>query len=176
MSDSNIFLPLIQTPKVKEFLPQIQESILSGDYNPLEIVLFLKKSEKILKELYSGDKGKEIKEIIENEIRKNQVKNTAVVFGNKIQERNTSYYDFSECGDVVWDELNKIEEQIKKLKKEREEQLKLKIPKIDKVSFGITSTTIEVSYIPKLELLETTDLIDINPPKKGARTSFAFYL
>ena len=172
-NNKNIFLPLVQTPKVKEFLPQIQNNILSGDYNPLEIVIFLKKSEKILKELYSGEKGKQIKDIVEEHIHKHQEKNTAIVFGNKIQERNTPYYDFTECNDIVWEKLKEIEEQVKKLKKEREEELKLKTPKGD---FGISATHIEVSYVPKLVLEETTDLLEINPPKKGTRTIFAFYL
>lgn len=171
-------------PKVKEFVPNLQNDILEGNVNPLEINIFLKKVGKIAEEMVKGEKGSQIKELILDEIVKNQegTSKTINVFGTQIRESNRKYYDYTNCNDIVWEELDKIEKQVKELKKKREEELKLTIPSqkenLDNLAqgLGIVPTNIAVSYVPKLILEPTNDLLEINPPTVGINTIHSYYL
>lgn len=172
--------------KAKELVPNIQDRVIDGTINPLKTMMFFKKMGKIADEMMKGDKGKEIQHLIEQEfILHNEKGSVALAFGNKVVNSNKSWFDFSGCGDTVWEELKKIESRVKELIKTREAELKLKIPN-DKVSIGaegelnigggVSQTNIGVSYHPKLILEPTDDLLIINPPKTGKKSSLAYWV
>jgi hypothetical protein len=175
MSENRLPIEQMQVlPKVKQFIPALQDDIINGKVNPLQVSIFLKKVGKIGEEIVKGDKGKEIKDLIETEIHKYQEgTKTAKAFGAEVRESNRKYYDFSECGDIVWEELNKIEKQVKELKKQREEELKLKVPK---PGLGLPAINIEVSYVPKLTLEPTNDLLEIKAPTVGTNTIYSYFV
>ena len=170
------FLPVdqvINMPKVKVLVPAIQKQMLSGDFSPLKAQIFFKKVGKLAEEIVKGEKGKKVKEAIEKEIRDFQQGNTSEVYSTVIREQNRGYWDYKECNDPIWDELAKIEIQVTELKKAREKELQLQVPT---PGLGLKECKISVPYFPKFELEENTDLAIINPPFKGGKTIFAFFL
>lgn len=164
---------IIVLPKVKEIVPAMQDAMLSGEYDPLKVVIMFRKMGKLAEEVFKGEKGAEIKEQVFNEIKKHQEGSTSRVYGVEIREQNRSYHDFTECNDPIWEELNSIEKRVKELKKKREAELKLKIPT---PGIGMPQLQIAVDYIPELILHENTDLAYINAPVKGSRSTMAYYL
>ena len=178
------YLPIdqvINLPKVKDMLPDIRKQLISGDYDVLKAHIFLKKIGKLAEELVKGEEGKQIKELLEEDIRKYQEGKTSRIYGVKIIEQNRAYYKYDECNDPLWEELDKIQKKVEVLKKKREAELKLTVPddKLDptKDNFGIGATiSIAVPYFPVLTIEENADLVFINPPYKGGKNIFAFYL
>ncbi len=161
-------------PKAKELVPALQQSILDGNNNPLKTIMFFKKMGKIAEELIKGENGKKIQFELEQEfIKYNEKGSTALAFGNKIVQSNRKYFDFSECNDPIWDKLTEIQNKTKELLKTREAELKLKA---NAPAFGVSETSIDVPYIPKLILHPNTDLAFINPPKTGSKTSYAYHV
>jgi len=170
---------IINMPKVKDLVPAIQEQLLSGDYDPLKAQIFFRKIGKLSEEILKGESGKEIKDQIEENIRKYQEGKTSRIYNVEIREQARGYWDYSECNDILLEELVKIEKKVKELIKTREKELQLTVPstKIDlDKGFGIIQAKVAVPYFPVLELQDNNDLIDINPPHKGARTIFAYFL
>lgn len=170
------FLPVdqvINMPKVKVLVPAIQEQMLSGDFSPLKAQIFFKKIGKLAEEIVKGEKGTEVQEAIEKEIRSFQEGKTSRVYSTEIREQSRGYWDYTECNDPIWDELTKIDKQVKELKKAREKELQLQMPT---PGLGLKECKISVPYFPKFELEDNTDLAIINPPFKGGKTLFAFFL
>lgn len=170
------YLPIDQVlnlPKVKEMVPDIQDQLLSGEYDILKAHIFFRKIGSLAEKILEGEKGKKIKEALEEEVRKYKEGSTARVFNVEIREQNRSYWDYSECNDPIWDELTRIEKEVKDLLKTREKELQLQIPA---PGFGISECKIAVPYFPTFKLEENTDLAIINPPYEGSKTIFAYYL
>ena len=79
-----------------------------------------------------------------------------------------TYYDFSSCNDSVYNELVKIEAQVKELKKQREEELKVLFASADK-KLSIPSRQIVQTGIPSLEISNDEFEETIFPPVKHQR-------
>lgn len=170
---------ILVLPKVKELVPAVQEAILSGTYDPLKFQIFLKKIGKLGEEVLKGEKGKDIDHLVFEEIKKYQIGKTSEIFGTKIIEQSRSYHNYVGCGDPVWEELTRIQAKIKVLLKARETELKALIVQADPTddAFGVgEKAKILVPYYPKFIKEETTDVVFVNPPEKGARRVLAFHL
>lgn len=181
MSKENRLLPLEQInnlPKGKEVAKVLQQQILEGELNPLEVSIFLKKVAKIEKELTEGENGKKVKEAIVDEILKYQVKSTSKAYGAEIREQNRSFYDFSVCNDELWNDLTEIEKKVAALKKEREEELKALHPDNQKTKgFGIQKTSLNTEYTVDLIIEKIpVEVYDVEPPLKGVKTIHAYYV
>jgi hypothetical protein len=106
--------------KIGQFCQKAKSEILSGDYNPIPIMIQLKAIEELIKKLRTD---KEISEYVNKEVELNNGKfdnDNATV----IVSENGTKYDFSKCGDSEYFKLNqqlteietKIEERIVFLK------------------------------------------------------------
>lgn len=173
--EQNNKLPFNQVqilPEAKSFVPSLQQQILNGEVNPLQVNVFLKKIEKIGKLLTEGKEGAKVKEAILDEIHKFQEGKTARVFGAEIRESNRKYHDFSECNDPLWERLIEIKKEIDQRLKDREAELKLKVVK---PGLGIPEVKISIDYMPELVIHDNTDLAIINPPHVGTNTIHSYY-
>lgn len=156
------------------FGKQIIENIKEGTVDPLQIHLFLKRFEE-LKKLVGEDK--EVKEIINKEASKHiQDGKTFEYLGAKITLAAVSTkYEFNNCNDILWTNLNNLFEQIKEMKEEREKFLKAAFPeKVNK--FGFTSPTVVIEHTYVLQRMDCGEEVKLNAPVKrqvdGLRVSF----
>ena len=186
------FLPIdqvINLPKIKQLVPAIREQLLEGNYDILKAFIFFKKVGKIAESIFDVSKIKDknekeqavkLKDAIEESIRSNQGKDskTAKLYNVEIRESQRGYWTYNECNDPIWDELDKIQKEVDALKKVREKELQLQIqsPGSNPLGFGIKECKIAVPYFPVFTTEENTDLAIINPPYKGAKSIFAFYM
>lgn len=179
--DKKSKLPILASPnvKVKDYIPIVREMVLSGEVDAAEFGVILKKYEKLAKDIFEGAKGTQLKEHIYAESLKFKEgsKSTMHISGARVMDTSVhTYYVFDECGDPVWTELDKIEKQIKALKKEREDELKSKIPSDTQLTLGISNTSISVDYIPVLTLEENEDVVNIKPPVKMQRQGLKYFV
>lgn len=118
---SNITILPSTKAEIKSFVEKAKTEILSGNYNPLEITIRLKAVEDMISEIR---KDKEVKESVLREA----AKYGSLPFefqGAKIEFAKLGVkYDFSQCHDSEWDELEAQSSEIDKKKKEREIFLK----------------------------------------------------
>lgn len=165
-------------PKSGILAKDLERKILDGEVNPLEVKVFLKKVMAIDKKVFTDSENKEqLNDLLEQEFLKCKEGKNVKMYNATIGETNREYYDFKECGDDLWDDLDHIEKQVKQLKKDREDQLKKLHPDNQpKQSFGIPSTKIMTDYTVKLVTEETTEVFEINPPLKRTVTSLRFTL
>lgn len=125
-----------------EFGKQIANAIVEGTVDPLMIQIFLKRMEAIQKELKGNE---EVKRIMLDEAYKHNADGKTFPFMGAdilVGAVHTSY-DFSVCGDILWDNLNEIFNQVKEMKEEREAFLKAAFPeKVSKFGFNPPPTVI----------------------------------
>lgn len=168
-TDSLINLP------VKEGVKAVKDLVRAGVVDNAYIAVSFKKISDIYDEVR---KDKDIKEILENSLRPYaEDKANPVLLGYILSERATrTWYDFSECGHPVYDELCKLEEQIKEMKKQLEEQLKALIPKTTQYSFGIPNTnqSINIESIPVLNWEPSGEVAELKAPLKRQTTGIVF--
>ena len=155
-----------QEIKVKDNVAIIRKDILDGKIDAAKAGVVLKKLAKLTKELLED---KDVKEVIYNESIK-YVGET--LLGGKISESTTNtWYDFSVCKHPELDQLYDIQKNVKLRIKEIEDELKLTIPKNQKIKgegFGIQNTkkpTI-VEYYYTLEQKVSGEVIQCEPPLK----------
>jgi len=136
---------------IDDFFLKAKKEILSGKYDPLQIEVYLKAIEDIIKKLRTD---KDIKYASITEAYKYKEK-TFEVFGAKFNLRETGVkYDYTNTGDVKWERLDSQINDLSIKKKERETFLKtVKEPIAD----------VEDGYI-------------INPPVKTSTESIAVTL
>ena len=107
--------------QVKSFVQDAKDRILAGLENPLKIASQLKAFEEVIKELRED---KEIKEVILNEFAKHGEKSIEL-FGTKFTQAETGVkYDYSQCDDALWTNLEKQISDLKAKQKDRETFLK----------------------------------------------------
>ena len=145
------------------FGKQIVQNIKDGTVEPLMIHLFLKRFEALQKAV---GEDKEVKEIINKEASKHiQDGKTFEYLGAKITLTSVhTSYDYSNCNDILWTNLNEIFQRVKEMKEDREKFLKAAFP--DTTKFGFTAPRV---VIEKLFTLETTDCggeVVLNAPIK----------
>lgn len=122
------------------------QSVSDGECDPIDALIFVKKGSELFKELDS-----KIRSIAEGK----PIGVDFIKFGVKITESMTGVkYDFTVCGDTVWDDLNDQVEKGKEILKIRETFLK--------------------SITKKLTIPdeETGDITEINPPVKSGKLGF----
>lgn len=157
-------LTQISTNKVSTVAQTIGEAIKNGEVNPAEVGVALKKFHKLYEEV---NKDKEVKDIIftETEKYKEGNKKTIELMGAKITIGSVrTWWEYNECQDPYWNELDSIEKQIKELKKARETQLQATVP--INPGLGIPASTLIIDKLPKLEWEDSGDIVTIVPPIK----------
>lgn len=112
-------LPKSKT-EIDNYVGLVKEDILSGYINPLESAIMLKSFEEIVKALRQDD---DIKAYIDSEADKYGSKNIEF-HGAKICVSDRTSYDYANCNDSVWSELNDKLNQLKSEIKGRENWLK----------------------------------------------------
>jgi hypothetical protein len=115
-------LTIMPTTKaeITNYVRNIKESVLSGDYDLLEFAKILKSLETIVATLR---KDTNIKDAIESDL-DNYNEKTFDYLGCKFQKRETPSYDFSACEDSEYDMLENESNRINIALKARKEFLK----------------------------------------------------
>ena len=146
---SSITILPVTKKERKSFVEKAKQEILSGIYNPLEIDIYLKGIEELIKEIR---KDEEIKEAIFNEAEKYSEKDIDLQSAI-ISKTSRKTYDYSCCLDSTYNDLKLKESNLKAEIKEREGFLK-----VIKEPIFIDSTGEQInppSY-------KTTDILSIN--------------
>lgn len=140
-------LPATQT-QIDVFSDQLIESVRQGEVNPLEVLVTLKAFEKM--------SDRVLKEIRDNFVTESE-KHPERIFefaGNKIEKAEVgTKYNYSICGDPVYNQRLKISQQAQEQLKEREDFLKTLKEPITLVDEG------------------TGEIATIIPPSKTSTTS-----
>lgn len=144
-------LALFNTP-IDGLVDMIKYNIKEGHTDTIEMMLSLKKLEKISEEV---KEDKEIKEIfLENTKKVLDGGKSVDMYGAKITVRAVhTYYDFSECGDSVLDAMYKIKKDLDEMIKQRETEIKAMFPS-NPSKLGIPKRTIIQAGVPSLEISE----------------------
>lgn len=99
-------------------IPELISQVQNGDTDPLAVALAIKDLEE---QLVAAKKI--LKPIIVDHLAK-YPKSEALASGFKIKVQNKATYDYSSCGDVIWNDCNEKLENTKSLMKDREAFLK----------------------------------------------------
>lgn len=104
--------------QVDVFSDQLINAVKYEGANPLEILIQLRAFEKV--------SGRVIKEIMENAVTQiDRYNGKTELFGNALERGEVGVkYDFSHCGDYIWEQRKSIAEAADRQLKEREEFLK----------------------------------------------------
>lgn len=155
-----------QEVKVKDTVATIKDNLLDGNLDGVKVGIVLKKLAKISDELL---KDPEVKDAIY----KDSVKYLGeTILGGKISESATStWYDFSICEHPELNQLYEIQTAVKERIKQLEEELKLLIPKDQKIKTGVfgvqaTKKPIVVEYYYNLSQEPSGEIIECDPPIK----------
>lgn len=105
--------------EITNFVELAVNEILSGEYNPLKIEVQLKAMEETIKSIRGN---KDVKDQLLEEASKYPDK-TFEFAGAKITKSSRSTYDFSACGDSVWNEMSENMAKMKDVIKAREAML-----------------------------------------------------
>ena len=156
-----------------EFAKNIITSVKEGVTDPLQLLIFLKRIEKI-QETFKEDK--EVKEIIKDEAGKHAMDGVKFKYMGADMQVTSTYtrYDCSVCGDPVWDALNAISKDVAQQLKDREAMLKASFPK--NPGLGFTSPTIVVDKIPYLEYGDCGEEFKLNQPQKNETIGVKMWL
>ncbi len=125
----------------KEVAKNIKSILLSGDVDPIELYVGLKRMDKVIAlTISSADGDKEIKELFKEKVRMSLDGNKSIdMFGANLSLRATgTRYDFTDCKDTYLVELYKIQKQVAEKIKEREEYIKMVLP-ADSRTLGVRS-------------------------------------
>lgn len=160
----------------KSFVEQIKKNVLSGNIDPLAAFTVIKRMNKVSEEIL---KDNEIKTLAENEADKYLVGSAKKFdfYGANISKRTTyTWYDFSECGHPVLEQLYQIQKEVKESIKLLEDELKLLIKPEGKMTLGIENTDkqIVVNKIPFLKWEDTDDQVTVKAPQKISQIGLFF--
>lgn len=133
--------------EIKETVHKAYLSVMDGEYDAVDALIFIKKGSELFKELDA-----KIRPVAESK----SIGIDYQKFGVKISEGMTGVsYDFSTCSDAIWDNLSADVEKGKELLKERETFLK--------------SITKKLTIVDE----DTGDITEINPPVKSGKMGFS---
>lgn len=169
----------LNLPTAKDMCSVLIKEVKEGNLDPLKVSIVLKKFDKANE---AFKKSPEIKDLLEDEIRKYQNGKTSEVFGAKITEQQRGYYDYSVCEDPYWEELTAIKKEVDALLKDREEFLKNTHPdnktqnlKEGKIDFSTQTEKVVVDKTYKFITEEVeAEVFAINTPRKGYKSIFAY--
>ncbi len=125
----------------KDVANNIKTALLSGEVEPLEVYIGLRRMNKVIELTISSDGGdKEIKELFKEKVRMALNGDKSVdLYGANLSLRATgTRYDFTDCKDTYLAELYKIQKEVAGKIKEREDYIKLVLP-ADSKTLGIRS-------------------------------------
>ena len=155
-----------------EVAKTITDAIKNGEIDPLVTHMFLKRTEK-LAELVKEDK--EVKEAITKAASMHSPDKAFEFLGAslKVGAVHTAY-DFSVCGDPLWDNLNELFNTIKQLKTDREKILKAAFP--DNIKFGFNPPKMVVDKLLYLAEADCGEEVVLGQPRKivqeGVKVTF----
>ena len=152
----------------------IKQQIVEGHVNPLEVLIALKRMQKVIESTIDGSKGdKEVKEVLYNAVQKSLDGGKSIdVFGANLRIQDTGVrYDYTECNDKYLNALYEIQKTVAENIKQREEEIKALLPPEDNKKLGVRSRLIVQEYMPHLEFLECGEDNTIFPPIRRASSS-----
>jgi len=125
----------------KDVAKSIKDVILSGEVEPLELYIGLRRMDKVIKLTISSEDGdKELKSLFREKVALALDGGKSVdMYGANLSIRPTgTRYEFGDCKDSYLNELVKIEAQVKQLIKERQDYIKIVLPP-DSRTLGVRS-------------------------------------
>ena len=146
----------------------IINSILEGEVDPLQVHMFLKRIELV-------KTNKDVKEAVTNAASSHSPDKAFEFMGAslKVGAVHTAY-DFSECGDLLWNNLNEMVTKFTAMKKAREEQLKVAFP--ENIGFGFKPPRMIIDHLYHVETVDCGEEVVLNQPKKiqqmGVKVTF----
>ena len=150
----------------------IINSILEGEVDPLQVHMFLKRIEKITELVKTN---KDVKEAVTNAASSHSPDKAFEFMGAslKVGAVHTAY-NFSECGDLLWNNLNEMVTKFTAMKKAREEQLKVAFP--ENIGFGFKPPRMIIDHLYHVETVDCGEEVVLNQPKKiqqmGVKVTF----
>ena len=157
-----------------KFAKDLGDSIKEGDVDPLVVHIFLKRIENIQKIL---KEDKEVGSAIKVAAGMHDGTGKQFSFmGAKLALTSVhTTYNYEQCGDILWTNLNEIFQQVKEMKEDREKFLKAAFP--DKVNkFGFTAPRVVVEKLFTLESMDCGEEVVLNQPRKiqqeGVKVTF----
>jgi hypothetical protein len=178
VTEQEQLLPVVKLAQLNhiDVANTIINGIIEGNVDPMTTHMFLKRMEKLSETVLADEDVKRITlEAANNSIEKGSSFN---YMGAKLTVMAVyTSYDFSACGDPLWDSLDIIEKQIKDMKKERETQLKAFFPEAKAGSlFGSVNPTVIVDHIYSLQQMDCGEEVKLMRPikyqKTGIKTTF----
>lgn len=169
-SNLNQLMSVVQPFSSRQYARDIVQGVKDGNVNPLAAMVVVKRCAKVAE---IALKDEQFKAIAADEAYKHLSGNqkTFEIYSSTISRGATSTkYDFSECGDIVLEELYKIQEYVKAEVKKREEKLKLLIVnetgKIGEFGIDADSEDIVIKQMPKFMWEAHDDQITVKAPRK----------
>lgn len=153
----------------KEVAKNIKDILLSGEVDPIELYIGLKRMDKVISLTISSQDGdKEIKEIFKEKVRLALDGGKSVdMFGANLSLRATgTRYDYTDCKDSYLTELYKIQNQVKELIKAREDEIKVVLPAENNKQLGVRSKKWIQEGMPYFGISEDEFEETIFPPVK----------
>ena len=156
----------------EEVSKTIINSILEGEVDPLQVHMFLKRIEKITELVKTN---KDVKEAVTKAASLHSPDKAFEFMGAslKVGAVHTAY-DFSECGDLLWNNLNEMVTKFTAMKKAREEQLKVAFP--ENIGFGFRPPRMIIDHLYHVETVDCGEEVVLNQPKKiqqlGVKVTF----
>ena len=150
----------------------IINSILEGEVDPLQVHMFLKRIEKIAEIVKTN---KDVKEAVTKAASSHSPDKAFDFMGAslKVGAVHTAY-NFSECGDLLWNNLNEMVTKFTAMKKAREEQLKVAFP--ENIGFGFKPPRMIIDHLYHVETVDCGEEVVLNQPKKiqqmGVKVTF----
>lgn len=157
----------------KSLIANIKENIIGGNISALEGAVVLKRMAKVSEEVLKDDT---IKKMAMTELEKyagelkGATKSVNLYSASMSISPTYTFYDFSQCGHEVLDQLYKIQEHCKEMIKQIEEEVKT-IPSTEnktQLEFGIENTGREMvfSKMPSLQWEDYGVIGNVQPPRK----------
>lgn len=145
-------VPVTKTGQ-NELRELMKNSLADGEVNPIEAVVKAKSMYEVLSSFLKDD---DVKELVVNECEKYGKGETPSFAGAKVQVKETGVkWDYTDCGDPVYDSLALQMEELKQRMKQRESYLKT-----------ITERKTEIDEA-------TGEIYTILPPVRTATTSYS---
>lgn len=145
-------IPVTRTGQ-KELVDIMKKGLADGETNPIEAVVKAKSMYEVLSSFLKDD---DVKELVVNECEKYGKGETPSFAGAKVQVKETGVkWDYTDCGDPVYDSLSIQMEELKQRMKQRESYLKT-----------ITERKTEIDEA-------TGEIYTILPPVRTATTSYS---
>lgn len=168
---------VVTTFDSKTYIERIKSDIKEGRVDPLAAFIVVKRMFKVGEDILQD---KEIKAIALAEAEKHLSANTKTfsLYSATISKAATyTWYDFTECGHPVLEQLKKIEEEVKLRIKLLEDELKLLILSDSaQMTLGVKddTKTIKVEKIPFLRWEDTEDEVVVRAPQKMQQIGLKF--